>query len=202
MLSKMYKHLAAFQRDKIASNDALARVSKMHWRRARSLETCLPWVSEGHIVQRQEITFELSEIYMELLEYKHKKFERTAGNLEPLLLQKMAYYCFTGIKHCESFLSTVLDESKNSSFTEEMIRPGVLVMFRKAKFYNKIFTPIGTDQVKFTELAIDSYQKIAEYCESHPHHRKHVQQEYSDSVSTSDMLTRQLKMHAKATQDI
>ena len=66
-----------------------------------------------------------------------------------------------------------------------MIRPGVLVMFRKAKFYNKIFTPIGTDQVKFTELAIDSYQKIAEYCESHPHHRKHVQQEQIQTLMST-----------------
>ena len=39
--------------------------------------------------QVQELTFELADIYLELLELKQKKFERTAGNLDPKLLQKM-----------------------------------------------------------------------------------------------------------------
>ena len=74
-----------------------------------------------------------------------------------------AYYCFTGIKHCETFVSS-LKEAGKATFSEEMVKPGVLAMFRKAKFYNKIFTPIGEDQVRFTELAIESYQGIVNYC--------------------------------------
>ena len=33
------------------------------------------------------------------------------------------------------------------TYTEDMVRPAVLAMFRRAKFYNKVFTPIGEDQV-------------------------------------------------------
>ena len=37
-----------------------------------------------------ELTFQLGEVNMDLLEMKQKMFERTSGNLEPRLLQKMA----------------------------------------------------------------------------------------------------------------
>lgn len=90
ILSKMYKNLAPFQKEKIASNDALARLSKIQWRRVKSLEPFLKVLTaDQDSVKIQELTFELSEVYMELLELKQKKFERTAGNLDPKLLQKM-----------------------------------------------------------------------------------------------------------------
>ena len=90
ILSKMYKHLSMFQQEKIASNDALARVSKIQWRRIKCLEACLMYLKkEEDVVQIQEVTFELSDTYLQLLEFKQKKFERTAGNLDPTLLQKM-----------------------------------------------------------------------------------------------------------------
>ena len=40
-------------------------------------------------VKVQELTVRLGEVYMDLLELKQKKFERTAGNLNPRLLQKL-----------------------------------------------------------------------------------------------------------------
>ena len=90
MLSKMYKHLAAFKVEKVNNNDNLDRVCKMLWRRIKCLEICLPFLDpETHIIQVQEVTFELADIYLELLEMKQKKFEKTAGNLDPTLLKKM-----------------------------------------------------------------------------------------------------------------
>ena len=90
MLSKMYKHLAAFKVEKVNNNDNLDRVCKMLWRRIKCLEICLPFLDpETNIIQVQEVTFELADIYLELLEMKQKKFEKTAGNLDPTLLKKM-----------------------------------------------------------------------------------------------------------------
>ena len=43
-------------------------------------------------VKVQEVTVRLGEVYMDLLELKQKKFERTAGNLNPRLLQKMVKF--------------------------------------------------------------------------------------------------------------
>ena len=101
ILSKMYKHLGTFQQEKIASNDALARLSKIHWRRIKCLEPFLKVLTvEEDTVKIQELTFELSEIYMDSLELKQKKFERTAGDLDPKLLQKMV---------CRTFLGKVFD---------------------------------------------------------------------------------------------
>ena len=106
------------------------------------------------------------------------------------------------------------------TYTEDMVRPAIIAMFRRAKFYNKIFTPIGDDQVwnnkfhktkidinncscvqvKFTELAIAGYQRILDYCAAHPHHQRLASQEHAASLATVDLLQRQLKMHAQATQ--
>ena len=78
-----------------------------------------------------------------------------------------------------------------------------MAMFRRAKFYNKIFTPIGEDQVantvqiqtqntcnmhrdivmhdtsqvRFTQLAISGYQQILDYAASHPHHARQLEAE-------------------------
>ena len=99
MLSKMYKHLAAFKVENVNNSDNLDRVCKMLWRRIKCLEISLPFLDpETHIIQVQEITFELADIYLQLLEMKQKKFERTAGNLDPNLLKKMVrlfYILFT-----------------------------------------------------------------------------------------------------------
>ena len=58
--------------------------------------SCLPFPSYtrrlADLIQVQEVTFELADIYLELLEMKQKKFERTAGNLDPTLLKKMVMF--------------------------------------------------------------------------------------------------------------
>ena len=45
------------------------------------------------LYQVQSLCWQLAGVYMELLELKQRKFERTAGNLEPRLLQKMVGWC-------------------------------------------------------------------------------------------------------------
>ena len=82
------------------------------------------------------------------------------------------------------------------------VRAAIVAMFRRAKFYNKIFTPIGEDQVtnnintiqrtcnthrhimthdtsqvRFTQLAISGYQQILDYAASHPHHARQLEAE-------------------------
>ena len=57
-----------------------------------------------------------------------------------------SYYCLTGVKHCDAFLLTL--GADTVTYTEDMVRPAIIAMFRRAKFYNKIFTPIGDDQVR------------------------------------------------------
>ena len=52
MLSKMYKHLAAFKVEQVANNDNLDRVCKMLWRRIKCLEIGLPFLDpEADIIQ-------------------------------------------------------------------------------------------------------------------------------------------------------
>ena len=93
MLSKMYKSLTAFQYEKIASIEAVEKLAKLQRRRVQCLQTCLAVLKcPEDTIQIQELSFELTDVYLDLLELKQKKFERTAGNLEPRLLQKMVRY--------------------------------------------------------------------------------------------------------------
>ena len=142
------------------------------------------------------------------------------GNRSHDVSNFQSYYCLTGVKHCDAFLLTL--GADTVTYTEDMVRPAIIAMFRRAKFYNKIFTPIGDDQVqiykfyknktgthminliqvRFTELAIAGYQRILDYCAAHPHHRRLASQEHAASLDTVDLLQRQLKMHAQAKQQI
>ena len=93
MLSKMYKSLSSFQYEKIASIEAVTKLSKMQRRRVKCLESCLVELKKPEdIIKIQELSFELTEVYLDYLELKQKQFERTAGNLDPRLLQKMVRY--------------------------------------------------------------------------------------------------------------
>ena len=74
----------------------------------------------------------------------------------PNLATLQSYYCLTGVKHCDAFLSTL--GADTVTYTEDMVRPAILAMFRRAKFYNKIFTPIGEDQVmNCTSLTLNQH---------------------------------------------
>ena len=52
----------------------------------------------------------LAAATMDLLEIQQKRFERTAGRLEPRLLQKMAHLCLAGVRHCQGYLDTLGEE--------------------------------------------------------------------------------------------
>ena len=87
-------------------------------------------------------------------------------------------------------------------YSDDLVRPAMVAIFRVGKFYNKIFTPIGDDQVRFTEIAMEWYQKVVDYCQDNPDQKKAVALELDHCISTIDLLDRQLKMHAKSVADI
>ena len=93
------------------------------------------------------------------------------------------------------------EPGSRTRYSDELVRPAMVAMFRAGKFYNKIFTPIGDDQVKFTEIAIEWYQKVVDYCRDNPDQKTTVELELDHCVSTIDLLERQLKMHAKSVAD-
>ena len=56
--------------------------------------------------------------------------------------------------------------------------------------------------MRFTRLAIAGYRRMAEYCEQHPDQAGLVERELEQSISTADLLDRQLKMEAKAAAEL
>ena len=59
-------------------------------------------------------------------------------------------------------------QGTKTRYSDDLVRPAMVAMFRVGKFYNKIFTPIGEDQVKFTKIAMKWYQAVVDYCQDNP----------------------------------
>ena len=57
-----------------------------------------------------ELEAELGEIHLDMLELKQKKFERTAGNLNPRLLQKMVKWCLIHLNDLQYFYRNAPDQ--------------------------------------------------------------------------------------------
>ena len=74
-------------------------------------------------------------------------------------------------------------------------------MFRRARFYNKLFTPVGNDQVTYTKLAISCYQRLIEYGEDNPEQIEWFADELETSRQVEDLLLRQLKIHDQQQTD-
>ena len=79
---RMWSCLAAFLANKVPSLEVLTRQAKIQRRRIRLLENCLEELQKGVCdkLLLRSILWLLTECYMELLEVKQKKFERTAGS--------------------------------------------------------------------------------------------------------------------------
>ena len=95
-----------------------------------------------------------------------------------------------------------VDGKLPKKFSDDTVRAAIVTVFRMARFYNKVFTPIREDQMKYTKLAIEYYQKITNYCSENPDHAKKVEFEQNQSISVIDLLERQIKMHAKAAEEM
>ena len=114
-----------------------------------------------------------------------------------------AHFCFTGVKHCQTFLDTLNKDGKlPTRFPDDFVQPAIVTIFRMARFYNKVFTPIGEDQIKYTKLAIEHYRRITTYCDANQDQLKKVEHELQQSISTIDLLERQIKMHEKTAEEM
>ena len=114
-----------------------------------------------------------------------------------------AYFCFTGVQHGQAFLDTLnVNNARPTKFTDDTVKPAIMTLYRMGRFYNKVFTPIRDDQMKYTKLAIEYYQKVVDYCAANPDQAKKVKFEMSQSISVIDLLERQIKMHAKAAEEM
>jgi hypothetical protein len=58
----------------------------------------------------------------------------------------------------------------------------VVSLFRRARFYNKLFTPLAEEQVAYTERAVACYSLVSAYCEANPDHGVACAQELDSSV--------------------
>ena len=105
--AKMWSCLAAFLAGKVPSLEVMTRQAKIQRRRILLLENCLKTEQKKGGGSVRDVLWVLTEAYMELLEVKQKKFERTAGALEPRLLQKLAHLCLTGANLCQTYLDTL-----------------------------------------------------------------------------------------------
>ena len=92
-VTKMWSCLAAFLSGKVPSLEILTRQAKIQRRRILLLENFLKTEQRKDKCAERDIAWVLTEAYMELLEVKQKKFERTAGALEPRFIFLFVWIC-------------------------------------------------------------------------------------------------------------
>ena len=86
------------------------------------------------------------------------------GNLDARLLQKMCYYCDSGIKDFKDYEQTIIgskgEGSKLDGLEEEKLVLLARGWFHTAKLYNKFFTPDRKEQMRYSKMAICYYTRV------------------------------------------
>ena len=116
---------------------------------------------EQDLAQRRLIHFELGRCRLEMLDFKMKLFERSAGNLDAKLLQKMCYYCDSGIEDLKTYEKTVIGKGQDiGSLEKDKLVLLARGWFFTAKLYNKFFTPDRKEQMRYSKMAICYYTRV------------------------------------------
>ena len=153
-----------------------------------------------------------------MLDFKMKLFERSAGNLDAKLLQKMCYYCDSGIEDLKTYEETVIGRGQDiGSLEKDKLVLLARGWFFTAKLYNKFFTPDRKEQMRYSKMAICYYTRVmdaAQRAEDHEGGGGPKDDEVTEmarqghslsafrlslsycriSAETSDLLRRQVKM--------
>ena len=117
--------------------------------------------NQDHLAQRRLIHFELGRIRLEMLDFKMKLFERSAGNLDAKLLQKMCYYCDSGIEDLKTYEETILGRGQDiGGLGRDKLVLLAKGWFFTAKLYNKFFTPDRKEQMRYSKMAICYYTRV------------------------------------------
>ena len=96
-----------------------------------------------------------------MLDFKMKLFERSAGNLDAKLLQKMCYYCDSGIEDLKAYEQTIMQRGQDlGSLEKDKIVLLARGWFYTAKLYNKFFTPDRKEQMRYSNMAICYYTRV------------------------------------------
>ena len=84
-------------------------------------------------------------------------------NLDARLLQKMCYYCNSGIKDLKDYEQTIVGSGEGSNMDDLDAEKLLLLArgwFHTAKLYNKFFTPDRKEQMRYSKMAICYYTRV------------------------------------------
>lgn len=130
LVSSLYKHLIYFE-------DDLQRVFLMLERRFKALEPVLEQINkQAFIVQWQELTLELSEIYAEYFEKKYELHRETSS-----INSQTVKFGLKSIKYYSSLLIFIEDEIKKQVEEERSIEDFITIITIKlsiARLYGKL----------------------------------------------------------------
>jgi len=154
---------------------------------------------EQDVDQRRSVHFELGRCRLEMLDFKMKLFERSAGNLDAKLLQKMCYYCDSGIEDLKAYEQTIMQRGQDlGSLEKDKIVLLARGWFYTAKLYNKFFTPDRKEQMRYSNMAICYYTRVMDAVQRVDGGEGAMDVEIRElariSAETSDLLRRQVKM--------
>ncbi|XP_057656397.1 KIF-binding protein-like [Diorhabda carinulata] len=156
--------------------------AKLHKRRIKLLEHVLNNVNEQYYLQYcRQVWFELARTYADILDIKCDKLRESTDRPTPQSLSKINNLADKGILHYTNFIKSFEDKASKKlpdKFPDDVEKPVLQAYFHKAALYSKYISLDKQIQLKNTEMSLENYKFISDYCEKHPKAKELIAMEY------------------------
>ncbi|XP_072382742.1 KIF-binding protein-like [Diabrotica undecimpunctata] len=173
--TQLYYNLIFFEDD--SENQA-----KLHKRRIKLLENVIANVNSQYYLQYcRQVWFELARTYADILDIKYDKLRDTKSRPTPHSLAKINHLVDNGITHYTNFINSFKDkvtEVLPEKIPDDVERPFLQAYFHKAALYGRYVSLDKEVQLKNTELSLDCYKYIYDYCEKHKKSKELIAMEH------------------------
>lgn len=173
--SQSYSYLAFFEEDD-------ERRSKMHKRRIDMLEALIKEINPTYYMQYcRQLWFELGEAYLDTLNIKLDRLNKSGEKPTPHALKKINMLCEKSIEHYDHFLDSVKDKNgvMPKKLDYDLVKPVISAYAYIGRNSMKRIAVTKSAQLSHVKKSLDSYQAVVDICENDPDAATMMPEEYS-----------------------
>ncbi|CAG9865475.1 unnamed protein product [Phyllotreta striolata] len=143
--------------------------AKLHKRRIKLLEHVLNSINPQYYLNYcRQIWFELATTYSDISDIKSDVLKETEGRPAPHSLVKINNLIENGILHYSNFIDSFEDKLTKKlpdKIEEDLEKPFLRAAFHRAALYGRYISLDKQVKLKNTELSLENYKFVYDYCE-------------------------------------